>query len=300
MNVEILNHVPCYQQQTGRVKVEMIGGLPPLSFKLATGSSFSKIENNTIFSGGGNISVIATDGMGCEMTQTVEIFPALPFVAKFFFDTNTSAGSSWHYYNLITSHDNGIPPILDMWNSIRHPVFLQSRLTGMPAGKYSLSSADLNHCVSHASMVLPEGRPNSCPSLFVCQQRATWHHSFYMRCLRRIASPLLWNTSNWNLCAARAAFDIVRQLHINFDTFGITSVDNGAMFVANLLGEAIDKCIKKFGEKFCDFPWRLIEPYFFENPEAAELFAKRDFDGVFKKLLHLNDTSPADLITVGP
>lgn len=299
LNAVLLNHVPCFKQQTGRVQVVLSGGLAPRSFEVVDKSVVSAIEGDIILTGGGNISVIARDGLGCVQADTVEVFPALPFVGKFFFESNKT-NQNWYYYSLRSSHDNGIPPILDMWNGIRAPPFLRSRLTEMPAGKYSLACADYNHCVSQVSAVLPEVKPHLCPELFECQNKLTWHHSFYVPCLRRLASPLLWNTSNWSLCAARAAFDIVRQIHIKFDTFGITSVDFGAMFIANLLGEAVHKCVTRFGEEHCDFPWRLLSPYFFEHPEAAELFEKRNFSGVFRLLLHMNDTSPTDVLTVAP
>jgi hypothetical protein len=299
LNVTLLNHVPCYMQQTGRVVVSLLGGLSPMSFDVPDRSAVAGIEGDTILSGGGMVTVVARDGLGCVVSETVEVFPALPFVCKFFFEANRT-NLRWYYYSLRSTHDNGVPPILDMWNGIRHPSFLQSRMTDMPAGKYSLASADLNHCVSQASAVLPEIKPSLCPELFECQKKLTWHHSFYVRCLRRLASPLLWNTSDWNLCSARAAFDIVRQIHIKFDTFGITSVDYGAMFVANLLGEAVHKCNLRLGETNCDFPWRFLTPYFHENAEAADLFEKKNFSAVFRLLLHMDDVSPTDLLTVAP
>jgi hypothetical protein len=297
LKASLINHVPCFGQNTGRVNVTMTGGVAPHLFVVEDPSVVSKIETDTVFSGGGRVVIRAQDARGCVERAEVEVLPALPFVAKFYF---SEEGDHWYYYNLQSDHDNGVPPILDMWNHMRHASFLNSRMHLMPAGKYSLISADLNECVSRASIVLEEKKPHLCPNLNVCQQKISWHHSFYVRCLRKLASPLLWNTSNWDLCSARAAFDLVRQLHINFDTFGITQVDNGAMFVANLLGEAVHKCNAKFGENVCDFPWRLIEPYFRENNDAMILFNQKNFSGVFSKLLHLNDTSPAELLTIAP
>lgn len=94
LNLTLVNHPSCYGQRNGRVAVSMSGGLPPYSFVVTNASVVAQLEERAVLTGGGVVTVIGRDSMGCSLQESVEVFAALPFVGKFYYDTDKDA-SRW-------------------------------------------------------------------------------------------------------------------------------------------------------------------------------------------------------------
>ncbi len=300
LELTLLNHVPCFGQKTGRFQVNMKGGVAPYSFYPVsqTAGGVDRVVGDVVFSGGGLVRVVATDAAGCKAESEIEVLPALPFQVIASWKETHSAG--WRYYNITADFINGVPPFSITWNHIRSAELSHLPLELFPAGKYTLTAVDHMLCVSPVELILPEKFPEICPSLAGCMNKISGHTSYFIGCLRRVASPLLWDPSKWNLCQARAAFELVKVLHVPYNQIGIQSIDNGAVFIANLLGQALRKCEENRGAAACNFPWSLLRPYFAEFPLAEAAFDGRDFAECFRFLTLLENTNATDVVTVAP
>ena len=253
----------------------------------------------TIQTQAGSTNITAIDDSQ-EMVFVVMVFEnPLPFVAHMWAERVPNRG--WLEYDLHSYVENGIPPFFPIWNDIRHPYFGTMHVDKVPAGKYEVIVMDSHNCVSRVQLTLEEHETQMCPELYKCQLMIEFHHSNYVQCLRRVAWPLLWNTDNWNHCQARAALDVIRAMHVPYNrNHGELTEVVGAASMTLVLGEALYKCNKQHGARYCNFPWHFLDMFFAERPEALKKFQSRNFEAAWFDLLGVSPEVQTDVLILAP
>src|SRR6185436_17619400 len=92
----------------------------------------------------GNYSVTVTDSNGCTTTQAVSINLPSPLNVNVSSSNVSCNGASTGSATVIPS--GGTPPYIYSWSTT--PVQTTSTATGLPAGNYSVTVTDSNHCAT--------------------------------------------------------------------------------------------------------------------------------------------------------
>jgi hypothetical protein len=137
-NINNLQNVNCYGEQTGMIQTSTIGGTPPYSYTWSDGSSAENIENI----GAGSYDLIVNDLNSCQDTIYATIAqPDFPIEISNYFVTNTSDfGISDGSISLTVS--GGILPYTFSWNN----GFTTQNISNLAAGNYSTIVEDSNGC----------------------------------------------------------------------------------------------------------------------------------------------------------
>ncbi len=183
----------------------------------------------------------------------------------------------------------------------------------MSYGLYSVNVTDGSRC-HHVASIKVEEEVERCPEIAECLRFA--QDIIYLRCLNRIAEPLLWQPHAWDLCRARALVRIATWLSTSPELMtNPERSDGGAIFAALLLGEAIFACNSSpnSGRPPCEMGWDALVPFFQQNQTVLELFLTLDLASgdysrpAFEHFKHdvleslfLLRLGGADVITVGP
>ena len=292
IHLHVLRNVSCSGNEDGQVSVQVTGGVPPFIYEISRGRME---EGGYIVSGVGFLQVNVVDSQGCTGSAEIEVLYAPPFLAVIY---NTHfAERSWLSYDVNVVPMNGVPPFFAIWN---HFSMLDDHyLSNVPAGAYTVLLQDHNNCFSRAStLISDESELESCPQLSDCLVKRNFHASYYIQCLRKAAAPLLWDSKNWSLCAARAALEIAKRIHRSPQE----GEEFGAASVALLIAEALLQCELNFGSPQCNFPWNLLKPFFFDNEQLWAAFYSRNFTQCWWIMSGLNrkDWSVSDVLIADP
>ena len=306
LHVDLINHVVCFNQDNGRVRIRVQGGAAPYEVHFLGGIRWERsveLDEAIIFSSGSRVRVTVTDADNRSVAQEVNVLTAEPFVSSVSFKGTDL--QDWSSYDIYATVRGGIPPYHFLWNNVRG---FQSgaNVTGALGGAWNLKASDANDCVSHITWYMPDLKSETCPELHHCLGRHHYHNLYFVQCLRKAAAPLLWNTSNWDLCAARAAYEIIRRIHLPYNTLAnADGNDFGSGAIALIIGEALHKCEQEKcpnGQSchLCDFRWDLLEAYLWECPETLAFFRQRNFTAAWYAIMELPQGFTTDVLTHAP
>ncbi len=224
-----------------------------------------------------------------------------PLAVEVTVSVNNASSSTWRKHDIRLAISGGVPPYHFLWN---HNRAYGPTLRGVRPGLYDVDvwdSLDSQAIVSR-TVIIEDGL--DCPALLACMEKQRGHAAFFIQCLRKVASPLMWDTSNWDLCAARALLEIAMKLHVPVDHVSLRQQDYGAMFVGVILAEALTLCETTHGIERCDFSWDLLLPIVFENASIRELFEGHNVvgakDSILKEVFVLTSVDRVNVVIIGP
>lgn len=146
-----IKNLDCHNDSSGRLKVEMSGGIPPFTVLWNTGSTEEEIRNLAA----GKYSVTITDNLGEERTYETFLSEPKPLIVS---DVQLSSPSCNGYTDgrIEATIFGGTPSYQYEWTGKTE---IGPTLGNIPAGSYQLRVSDDNNCILNTEFILNEPEP---------------------------------------------------------------------------------------------------------------------------------------------
>jgi len=146
-----LTNILCFDENTGAIDIEIIGGSTPYLFLWSSGETTEDLSN--LFAG--DYTVTITDIQGCQLTETYTLIqPNAPLNTQidgnFFVCFGTSDGTATSINSA-----GGTPPYSYIWSTGE----TTDAISGLIAGDYYLTITDNHACIDFDNITISE--PNS-------------------------------------------------------------------------------------------------------------------------------------------
>jgi ELWxxDGT repeat protein len=143
LDVNIIQNIKCYGDQTGVIEARPFGGLPPYLYQWSNGAEVYKIEQLP----SGTYKITVTDSL--SQTSVKELFlnqpDSLTISIQSFPETGNQINGS-----IEAEVVGGIPPYTFLWNTMD----TGNQLNNMASGMYSVTVTDSNNCKATGSGVI--------------------------------------------------------------------------------------------------------------------------------------------------
>ncbi|MDW8158638.1 MAG: fibronectin type III domain-containing protein, partial [Bacteroidia bacterium] len=137
----------CAGQFTGRIEVDIIGGLPPYTYRWSNNTTFSFLNNVPA----GIYSVVVTDARGCATTQSFTISEPSQLIIQDISVTHPSNSFASDGAIVIVAQ-GGNPPYNYALNN--NPFQGQNEFGGLREGRYTVTISDVNGCTTLREVIL--------------------------------------------------------------------------------------------------------------------------------------------------
>ncbi|MBK8854028.1 MAG: hypothetical protein IPN10_07915 [Saprospiraceae bacterium] len=143
LDVNILQNIKCYGDQTGVIEARPFGGLPPYLYQWSNGSEVYKIEQLQ----SGNYKITVTDSL--LQTSVKELFLSQPDPLTISIQSIPETGNQ-NNGSIEAEGIGGTPPYTYLWNTMD----TGNQLKNMSSGLYSVTVTDSNNCKTTGSGVI--------------------------------------------------------------------------------------------------------------------------------------------------
>jgi hypothetical protein len=136
-----ISHVECYGEETGSIKLQVDGGMPPYSYKWASGETNDSIEN--LAAGSYEVTVTDDYGLSVAKSYTINQPDSLKIDAEIAHVSDTGEADG----EIIVQVTGGTSPYTYQWENLDS----KDSITGLSPGKYYLTVIDKNGCTKTKS-----------------------------------------------------------------------------------------------------------------------------------------------------
>lgn len=154
VNLDSMQHVKCFGGNDGWIATHASGGVGPYQYQWNT----SPVQNSNFASSlnAGSYIITITDANNCSVSDTITITEPSPLNGQI---SQISNASCFGYSNgaALVNATGGTPPYSYLWNT--NPIQNTNQLQNVPAGNYTVTITDSNHCTTQLQVSIQHPDP---------------------------------------------------------------------------------------------------------------------------------------------